>query len=114
MSNFVEQRSAIKIWLGNDISAAETCRMLQKAFGNDTMSQKNVYKWYRDFKEGRERVEDLQRSDINNDDINKIMEMELETILELVEGSFGPQKSKIAFGAEISQFLRKRASRSSM
>ena len=25
------------------------------------MSQKNVYKWYRDFKEGRERVDDLER-----------------------------------------------------
>jgi len=26
------------------------------------MSQKNVYKWYKDFKEGRERVDDLERS----------------------------------------------------
>ena len=30
------------------------------------------------------------------------------------EGSFGSQKSQIEFGAEISQFLRKTASRSSM
>ena len=35
--------------------------MLQKAFGDLTMSQKNVYKWYKDFKEGRERVDDLKR-----------------------------------------------------
>ena len=35
--------------------------MLQKAYGDLTMSQKNVYKWYRDFKEGRERVNDLER-----------------------------------------------------
>ena len=35
--------------------------MLQKAFGDLTMSQKNVYKHYKDFKEGRERVYDLQR-----------------------------------------------------
>ena len=35
--------------------------MLQKAFGDLSMSQKNVYKWYKDFKEGRERVDDLQR-----------------------------------------------------
>ena len=26
-----------------------------------TMSHKNVYKWYNDFKEGRERVDDLER-----------------------------------------------------
>ena len=25
------------------------------------MSQKNVYKWYKDFKEGRERVDNLER-----------------------------------------------------
>ena len=38
----------------NDISAAETYRMLQKAFDEETMSQKNVYKWF------RERVSGLQ------------------------------------------------------
>ena len=35
--------------------------MLQKAFGDLAMSQKNVYTWYKDFKEGRERVDDLER-----------------------------------------------------
>ena len=40
------------------ISVAETFRMLQKAIGDLTMSQKNVYTWYKDFKEGRERVDD--------------------------------------------------------
>ena len=43
MSEFVEQRSAIKFSLRNEISVAETFRMLQKAFGDLTMSQKNVY-----------------------------------------------------------------------
>ena len=41
---------------------------------------KNVYKWYRDFKEGRERVDDLQRSggpstSIDDQNINKIKKM---------------------------------------
>ena len=35
--------------------------MLQKAFGDWTMLQKNGYKWYKVFKEGRERVDDLER-----------------------------------------------------
>ena len=50
MSEFVEQRSAIKFCLRNEISVAETFRMLQKAFGDLRMPQKNDYKWYNDFK----------------------------------------------------------------
>ena len=54
--------------------------MLQKFFGDETMSQKNVYKWYRYFKEGREHVDDFQRSgrpstSIDDQNINKIKEM---------------------------------------
>ena len=60
MSEFVEQRSAVKFCLRNEIAVAETFRILQKVFGDLTMSQKNVYKWYKDFKEGRERVDDLE------------------------------------------------------
>ena len=48
MSEFVEQRNAIKFRLRNKISVAETFRMVQKAFGDLTMSQKNVNKWYKD------------------------------------------------------------------
>ncbi|XP_031626215.1 protein GVQW3-like [Contarinia nasturtii] len=36
--------------------------MLQKAFGKQASSQKNTFKWHKLFKEGRERVEDEDRS----------------------------------------------------
>ena len=46
------------------------------------MSQKNVYKWYKDFIEGRERVDDLERSgrpSTSTDDqhVNKVKELVL-------------------------------------
>ena len=80
MSEFVEQRSAIKFCLRNEISVAETFRILQKAFDDLTMSQKNVYKWYKDFKEGRERVDDLERpgrpsTSTDEQHINQIKEL---------------------------------------
>ena len=37
--------------------------MLQKAFDDLTMLQKNVYKWYKDIKEGKECVDDLEAPD---------------------------------------------------
>lgn len=36
--------------------------MLQKAFGESTLSKTRVYEWYSSFKNGREVVEDLNRS----------------------------------------------------
>ena len=54
--------------------------MMQKAFGGLTMSQKNVYKWYKDIKEGRERVDDLERpgrpsTSSDEQRVNKVKEL---------------------------------------
>ena len=55
--------------------------MLQKAYGDQAMDQKTVYKWYSRFKEGREDTEDDPRSgrpttsttDENVEEIRKIV-----------------------------------------
>ena len=54
--------------------------MLQKAFGDLTMWQENVYKWYKDFKEGRERVDDLEHpgrpsTSTDKQNVNQIKEL---------------------------------------
>ena len=82
----IEQRSAIKFCLRNEILAAEMLRILRKAFGNYSMSQKNFYKWYKDFKEERrERVDDLERSaraSTSTDDqhVNKVKQLVLKNL----------------------------------
>ena len=54
--------------------------MLQKALGDLTKSQKNVYKWYKDFIEGRKRVDDLEppgrpSTSIDEQHVNQIKEL---------------------------------------
>ena len=60
--------------------------MLRKAFGNSTMSQKNVYKWFKDVKEGGERIDNLERSErpsTSTDDqlVNKVKKFVLKNPL---------------------------------
>lgn len=83
MSEFIQQRSSIKFCVRNQISGAETFRMLQKAFGDNCMSRASVFGWYKLFKEGRERVDDEPRpgrpsTSTDEQHVNNIKELILE------------------------------------
>lgn len=58
----VEQRSCIKFCVKNEINATETFKMVQKAFGDQSLSRKSVFQWHKLLKEGCESVEDEPRS----------------------------------------------------
>lgn len=121
MSEIIQQRSSIKFCVRNQISGAETFRMLQKAFGDNCMSRASVFDWYKLFKEGRQNVEDEPRpgwpsTPTDEQHVAKIKELVLQnrrlTTRELadmvgisngsvntIERSFVPEKSQISFGS---------------
>ena len=62
MDKNIEQRICLKFCIANGISCAESLKMLQKAYGESTLSKTRVYEWYSEFKSGRDVVQDLPRS----------------------------------------------------
>jgi len=56
-----EQRVATKFCLKAGLSATETLVLVQKAYGNETLNQSNVFSWYSRFRDGREPTEDDER-----------------------------------------------------
>ncbi|KAJ8943192.1 hypothetical protein NQ318_000673 [Aromia moschata] len=62
MQRTIEQRMAIKFCVKLEKSAAETIPMLKKAFGVDCLSDRQIFRWHKAFAEGREYVNDENRT----------------------------------------------------
>jgi hypothetical protein len=68
-----EQRVAIKFCFKAGLSVTETLVLVQKAYGNETVNQSNLFRWYSPFRDRRELVEDddkrgspkLTRTEVN-------------------------------------------------
>lgn len=83
MNEKIEQRICLKFCIANRISCAESLKMLQKAYGESTLSKTRAYEWYSALKSGRDVVKDLPRSgrpstsstEVN---IDKVKEMVIE------------------------------------
>ena len=54
----VEQRINLKFLVRLGQTPTEALKLLQKVYGDDTMSRTCLLEWHRRFKEGREEVED--------------------------------------------------------
>ena len=57
----MDQRICIQFCVKDGIKCSKTLEMLNVAYGECTVSQKSVYKWYKLFTEGREEVNDDAR-----------------------------------------------------
>ncbi|GFY36370.1 HTH_48 domain-containing protein [Trichonephila clavipes] len=58
MQQSIEQRYAIKFCVRLGKSGASTLEMTQQAYGGESLSQAQVFRWHKMFKEGRKSVED--------------------------------------------------------
>jgi hypothetical protein len=61
-----EQRVAIKFCFQAGLSATETLILVQKGYGNEALNRSNDFRWYSRFRDGRELVEDDERSGCPN------------------------------------------------
>ena len=62
MSDYkIEQCCTIKFCLKLGMNATETCGKLQEAYGDDALSQAQIFRWFKDFSSGRDLVEDEPR-----------------------------------------------------
>jgi hypothetical protein len=57
-----EQTVAIKVCFKADLSATEMLVLVQKTYRNETVNRSNVFRWYSPFRDGRELVENDERS----------------------------------------------------
>jgi hypothetical protein len=62
MQRSLEQRIAIKFCVKLGKFAVETLPMIKTAFGDDCLSERQVYRWHKAFLEGREEVDDKARA----------------------------------------------------
>src|SRR5215813_13745584 len=58
MADVIEQKICIKFCFKLKKTAAETHRMLKKAFGENALSKTRTFEWFKRYKEGREPVDD--------------------------------------------------------
>nr|QXJ78551.1 putative DD34D transposase [Meitanaphis flavogallis] len=61
MQRSIEQRFAIKFCVKLGKSPVKTFRMIKTAFGDDSLSERQVFRWHKAFLEGREEVSDEVR-----------------------------------------------------
>ncbi|UYV65560.1 hypothetical protein LAZ67_3004693 [Cordylochernes scorpioides] len=100
-----DQRICIEFCVKNGLKGAEIFWMLQRAYGDAVMSRRQVFEWYKRFKEGREETADNERSgrpstSTTPEKVDKVLELVREdrriTVREVAEEagiSFGSTQS---------------------
>ncbi|GFX87914.1 HTH_48 domain-containing protein [Trichonephila clavipes] len=92
MQQSIEKRYATKFCIRLGKSGASTLEMIQQAYGRESLSQAQVFRWHKMFKEGRERIEDEPRAGSwDEKDLRQTREESFNGGLEI--SAFGPEIS---------------------
>ena len=83
MEKKLEQRVCLKFCVANGITATESLKMLQKCFGETTISRTQVFEWHKAYSEGHEVVENLPQASrpstsVKDNNIEKVKKIVLE------------------------------------
>ena len=99
----IEQRVCLKCCVSNGITTRESLKMLQKCFGESTLSRTQVFEWHKAFSEGREVIENLPHASrpstpVNDDNIEKVKKILLENRrLVIKEPPYSPDLLPVTF-----------------
>ena len=102
MSNFkFEQRCAIKFCFKLGMNATETCGKLKEAYEEDALSRAQIFRWFKDFSEGRDLVEDEPRTgrpttsktDVNVERVKSLVRSDRRLTIRLVAEQLNLNKS---------------------
>ena len=58
----IEQRANIKFCFKLGKTFSETHQMMKEVYGDDCLSRSRIHEWFKRFQEGREALEDVERS----------------------------------------------------
>ncbi|XP_054720558.1 protein GVQW3-like [Uloborus diversus] len=97
MDGNLEQRYAIKFCVRLNKTASETLVMIQDAFKEEAMSRAAVFHWHKRFKDGRQNVEDDDRSgrpstsrtDNNVDRVRQLLKSDRRLSIRLIGDKLG-------------------------
>ena len=98
-----EQHVAFKFCCKVNFSATKTVELIQKAYGDATLSQTTIFEWHKRFREGRESVKDDERSgqpitsptDDNIDAVDKMVKEDRKVTSWLTADTLGIPKTVV-------------------
>ncbi|KAG8233976.1 hypothetical protein J437_LFUL014495 [Ladona fulva] len=96
-----EQRANIKFCVKLGKTDDETCQLIQRVYGTEALSKKQIKKWFNRFRDGRESIEDDSRSgppSNNSENVRKVTEFlrtDCRVTIRLIEQFTGISKSTV-------------------